>query len=324
MLAGRSHDLRTPCHGAQCASALLAARPGIADDAEALYLLGAVRASCRLMLGTIENVLLLKALEAAAAAGRAPVLAQRQRLDVRSLLADVLEVCRIGCGADVVGGAHASAGADVPMELEGDAEKLRQVLQNAAAVVARWAADAPGGSVAASLTRCGDDDAADAAATSAGVHDLVATFTAVGRRLSPAEAGAAFEPYASCAGLALLVARAFARAMRGNAWLEEGAEGARLCVRFRLLAPGAPEQPDDHAQPSLPSLLPPPPPSPLATPLPEAQRVELTQRLFEHLATMSDDMFSIGDMSGGGALYEYVSSSVSRWGLDAVEMTGCA
>ncbi len=321
MLARRSHDLRTPCHGAQCASALLAARPGIADDAEALYLLGAVRASCRLMLGTIENVLLLKALEAAAAAGRAPVLARRQRLDVRSLLADVLEVCRVGCGADVVGGAHASAGADVPMELEGDAEKLRQVLQNAAAVVARWAADAPGGRVAATLTHCDDD--ADAA-TSAGVHDLVATFTAVGRHLSPAEAGAAFAPYASCAGLALLVARAFARAMRGNAWLEEGAEGARLCVRFRLLAPGAPEQPADHAQPSPPSLLPAPPPSPRATPPPEAQRVELTQRLFEHLAAISDDMFSIGDISGGGVVYEYVSASVSRWGLDAVEMTGCA
>jgi hypothetical protein len=97
----RSHDLRTPCHGMQCASQLLAARPAIAADADAVYLLNAVRASCRLMLTTVDNVLSLKLLEAEAASGRAQPLHDREPLDVRALLADVLDVCRVGCLKDI-------------------------------------------------------------------------------------------------------------------------------------------------------------------------------------------------------------------------------
>jgi signal transduction histidine kinase len=109
--AACSHDLRTPCHGAQCASTLLSARAGVAADGETLYLLHVVRASCRLLLATIGNVLDLNALEAAGAAAasgddaRGGQQQQRasggERVDVRALLTDVLEVCRDGCAKDV-------------------------------------------------------------------------------------------------------------------------------------------------------------------------------------------------------------------------------
>jgi hypothetical protein len=103
-----------------CASELLASRPGVAADTEALYLLHAVRASCTLLLTTIQNVLDLKALETEAAATGAAArrsagcppsaesvaapaapAAPRHRVALRALLAEVLDACRIGCSKDI-------------------------------------------------------------------------------------------------------------------------------------------------------------------------------------------------------------------------------
>jgi hypothetical protein len=101
----------------QCASQLLSARPAIAADADAVDLLNAVRASCRLMLTTVDNVMDLKLLEAEAASGRAQPLHERGPLDVRALLADVLDVCRVGCLQDITWLKEHDIG-DIPSVLE--------------------------------------------------------------------------------------------------------------------------------------------------------------------------------------------------------------
>ena len=113
----RSHELRTPVHGMSCASELLVARASIAADSEAAYLLSVVRASCRLMLCTITNVLDLKTIEAAADGGRTHRLMRCEPLDVRALLADVLDVCRVGCTARIEQ-LHAAQPPDLPAVLE--------------------------------------------------------------------------------------------------------------------------------------------------------------------------------------------------------------
>ena len=101
----------------KCASQLLAARAGVAADPEAMYLLGVVRASCRLLLLTIQNVLSLKTLEAQAAAGHVRPLRVRERIDVRALLVDVLEICRVGCSKEGAWLNQADASI-IPVELE--------------------------------------------------------------------------------------------------------------------------------------------------------------------------------------------------------------
>ncbi len=110
----RSHDLRTPCHGMKCASQLLIERPGVAADTEALYLLRVLRASCRLMLATIGNVLDLKSLEAECATGHVRQLRRRDDIRIRPLLLDMLDVCRIGCSAEFTWINEEDAVADVP------------------------------------------------------------------------------------------------------------------------------------------------------------------------------------------------------------------
>ncbi len=332
----RSHDLRTPTHGLQCASQLLAARPGVAADADAMFLLDAVHASTRLLLTTVNNVLALKALEAETASGRPRRLRKRERLNVRALLADVLATCRIGHAKDIAW-LNERDSTDLPAVLEarccgalccdahaqtqtrtrtraqcrssrirrvqGDPERLQQVLLNVAVVASRYAgADGP---VTVELRRCEDQEAAVP-----GSVFLCVTFTAVGRMLTPAEAGAAFEPYESSAGLALVVARSFARAKDGDVWLLCAASGARLEARMRLFTPGAPPAEEGDA------------PSPraeasaaiprgeaeaaLQTPTaPGAPPVELTltARMFEHLIHCSDDMFSTGVIGPEGPIF---------------------
>jgi signal transduction histidine kinase len=127
--AHTSHDLRTPCHGAQCASQLLAARDSVASDNEALYLLNAVRASCSLMLSTINNVLDLRVLEqpdapARVTAGRR-LLQERQRLNPRALFSDVLDVCRVACCKDIT---WSNEGDAIAEELEARAALRRHVV----------------------------------------------------------------------------------------------------------------------------------------------------------------------------------------------------
>lgn len=322
-----SHDLRTPCHGAQCAAELLAARPGVRADREALYLLAAVRASCRLMLVTVDNVLHLKALEAerrgscagGASSPRGTLLPPRvvRLFNLRGLFADALNVCRIGCGKEIAwaqrdddataaAATHAACccgGAGcrlrVPDEVFGDVERGSRMLINLALVAVRHAGAA--GAVTADLCECASADGT-----------VCLAFAAEGRVLSPAEAAAAFDPYGGGAtGLALLVARSYARAAGGDVTLVpmEDGRGMRICACLRQ---GAPPSPGGDAggggmcvgeplTPGRPTLVATPPVmlrSPAAAPMPgdalPPEATQLTARMFDHLAVMSDVMFSIG------------------------------
>jgi hypothetical protein len=309
-----------------CASELLAARAGIAADAEAAYLLSVVRASCRLMLCTITSVLDLKTIEAATDGGRTQRLRRRDLLDVRALLADVLDVCRVGCSARIEQ-LHADQPLDLPASLEvrgrmrgsacvpahtslchadasacqGDAERLHQVLLNVAVVCLHYAATgaAPGATTVA-LSRC----SADASCT-VGAVDVCVCFVVAGRVLSPAEAGAAFEPYSSHSGLALQVARFFARAMGGDLRLVCGNGCTRYELRVRLHAPGAPPpEPCDTPSPRTAAAAAAQASAAAASaPLPPPVGVALTQQMLQHLMQYSDDLFHTGNIGPDGALF---------------------
>ncbi len=185
--------------------------------------------------------------------------------------------------------------------MQGNPERLQQMLLNLAVVALRYAgADGP---VTVELRRCKDQEAAVP-----GSVFLCVTFTAVGRMLTPAEAGAAFEPYESSAGLALVVARSFARAKDGDVLLLCAASGARLEARVRLFTPGAPpaeesDVPSPRAEAAIPrgeaeSALP-SPNSPAAPPV----ELTLTARMFEHLIRCSDDLFSTGVIGPEGPIF---------------------
>jgi hypothetical protein len=309
-----SHDLRTPCHGLECASQLLAQRASVAADNEAMELLNAVRASCSLLMTTINNVLDLKLLEREQPERSAPQ--RRERVHPRTLFADVLDVCRTACTKDIVWLNEGDAAA-FPETLEGDPERLRQVLQNVAVVSVRWAAAFP---VEAELHCCVQE--ADAPA---GYLQMQAAFTAVGRTLTPAEASDACE-LESCAGLALLVARAFARGLAGDVSITPTAAGTRFELHVRLFQPGA-------------ALPPPPPPAqemPAAQeqPLdlapenePAAQQaaapsVELTRRMFEYLVQHGDEVFHAGVITAAGL--SFVSCLRTAFGASLAADRCCA
>jgi hypothetical protein len=191
------------------------------------------------------------------------------------------------------------------------------VLKNAAVVCVHYAASAC--PVMVELRRCecdvdendDDDDRSDGSAPAAGHVHICATFTAVGRVLTPAEAGAAFDPYGSGAGLALLVARSFARAMGGDVWLacddehdedapKCGARSLRIEVRVRLFKPGAPDATDSDGDGVSPTGLAALALTPAAT---SVLPVELTERIFEHLGECSEDLFTTGDVGPQGAIF---------------------
>ena len=322
-LWARSHDVRTPAHGLACASALLAQRTGVAADPEALYLLGAVRASSRLMLTTIENVLTLKVIEADAAAGVVRRMQRKDSLSPRALLAEVLDVCRMCCSTEYA--LAEPAGADLPAVLEGDLDRVRLALLNVAVTASRYAT--PAEPIAVQLRMCDRCDLCRLAANGGpnfGRVGMLVTFV-VGTALNPADAGAAFEPYHSRAGLSLLVARAIARSTDGDLFLtsENGTTVFELGVR--LYEPGVAaiesDDSDEAPSPRTAALT-----GSAARPATAQQTARITARMLEHLAKNSDDMYSTGDVhtaAQGDTVYVHVSPSVMRWGMNPAEMEGC-
>ena len=315
--------MRTPAHGLACASALLAQRAGVAADPEALYLLDAVRASSRLMLTTIENVLTLKVIEADAAAGVVRRMQRKDSISPRALLGEILDVCRVCCSTEYV--LAEPAGADLPEVLEGDSDRVRLALLNVAVAASRYAI--PAQPIAVQLRRCNRCELCRLAANggpSFGRVGMLVTFDVGCAMLSPADAGAAFEPYHSRAGLALLVARAIARSTEGDLFLtsENGASVFELGIR--LFEPGAAGAESEESEEA-------PSPRPAAQgcsdvrPATAEQIARMTARMLEHLASKSDDMYSTGDVhtAQGDTIYKRVSPSVSRWGLSSADMEGC-
>ena len=323
-IPARSHDVHTPAHGLACASALLAQRAGVAADPEALYLLDAVRASSRLMLATIENVLTLKVIEADAAAGVVRRMQRKDSISPRALLGEVLDVCRLCCSTEYV--LADPAGADLPELLEGDADRVRLALQNGAGAAARYAK--MGEPIAVQLHCCDRCDLCRLAASGGptfGRVGVLVTFDVGSVALNPADAGAAFEPYHSRAGLALLVARAIAHSTDGDLYITSENGVTKFELGIRLFEPGAAAAESEESEEA---------PSPRAAraltgsaerPLSMQQTARMTTQMLQHLASNSDDMYSTGDVhtAEGDAIYAHVSPSVTRWGLNPADMEGC-
>jgi hypothetical protein len=333
----------------QCASQLLAARASVASDQEALYLLNAVRGSCSLMLSTINNVLDLRVLEQPGPAGRVVAVGRmqaRQRLNPRAIFADVLDVCRVACCKDI---AWVNEGDAVNEELEaraaaaricqpsnaltcdllflfpvfpacramqGNPERLRQVLQNLAVVCVRYAGELP----VQALLRCCTPEGGGAPD---GFLLLAASFTAVGLTMTADEAGSAFQ-LESCAGLALLVARSVARGLDGDVALDGHSDGSgggvSFALRVRLFRPGAPPLPAQRgpaASPRQPAAAAAAaasaqqqaaaaPSAPAAAPSaagPAPPPIDLTTKLFEYLVKHSDEVFHAGQCTPQGLNY---------------------
>jgi signal transduction histidine kinase len=97
LLLSISHELRTPAQSGLDASQLLAARDSVAADDEALFLVQAIGASCRLLLGMVSNVLSMRNIES----GELEM--HPSAFDPRAAVHDLLQVCRLGCStSDIV------------------------------------------------------------------------------------------------------------------------------------------------------------------------------------------------------------------------------
>jgi PAS domain S-box-containing protein len=249
-LLATSHDLRTPCHGIMTAAQLLAGRDSVAADAEASFLVQAVRSGCGLMLGIITNILEMRFMSSeqdsalGAAAPHAGAKAHDSRLNLkpvsvapRELIAAVLHTCRLGCGllrGKLEWVKERDAATALPAAVYADGDRVTQVLQNVIVyVLHNSAGDAP-------VTLCArfERGGADAGVLCVDVCDP-------GRRLWPEECERIFSPNfatsatpagarTSCSGLGLFVARSLARAMCGNVTVcvQGACGGAELRVRL--------------------------------------------------------------------------------------------
>ena len=264
-----SRQLREPATAVLAAYELLHQRLGsaAAPDDDTALLLGSLGASCRMLLGFIDNALCAQAVQAGALTPRDISVP----LDPAEALADVLRMCRL---------AYAPVQWDVdaarlpPLVRGVDRTLLCQILSNLAVNACKF--EAGGGvSVRASVTMESDAD---------GPCDLLVVVTDRGRGLSTIDAERLFEPYTSAApvaqgggaGLGLYVARTAARLMGGDVSLTSTALGRGTAFTLRLPvhvvhadmvcgADVAAQSPLAEPAPSTLPLPPSPPPSPIAT-----------------------------------------------------------
>jgi PAS domain S-box-containing protein len=270
-LLATSHDLRTPCHGIMTVAQLLAGRDSVAADAEASFLVQAVRSGCGLMLGIITNILEMRFMssERDSALGAPPVAAppgggtaHDSRLNLkpvvvapRELVAAVLQTCRLGCGllrGQLEWRNEREAAQALPAAVYLDGDRATQILQNVIVYVLHHSpGDAPV-TLNVRVERMGaGTDAAAGADADAGV--LCVDVCDPGRRLWTEECERIFSPNfatsatpagagTSCSGLGLFVARSLARAMRGDvtAEVEGPCGGTELRVRLPVVCAPAP------------------------------------------------------------------------------------
>jgi hypothetical protein len=187
------------------------------------------------------------------------------------------------------------------------------VFLNVAVVCLRYAATgaAPGATTVA-LSRCAAD------ACPAGAVDVSVCFVAAGRVLSPAEVGAAFEPYSSHDGLALQVARFFAHAMGGDLRLVFDGGCTRFELRARLHAPGGPPQ-EPRDTPSPRAVAATAAQASAASTVPPPVGVALTQQMLQHLMRYSDELFHSGDFGPDGALFVRTRAAYQCACIDGID-----
>ena len=274
------------------ASQLLSARPGVAADAEAAFLVQAVRSGCGLMLGLINSVLETRHVCSAggigdsSAATQAPLMLRPSRFALRPLLESVLQTCRVGCGLlrgrlEWVNEHEAGA---LPEFARADADRVAQVLQS---VVVYSLQHSPGDAPLTFSARVAPGEPG----TPSESGSLCAEVRDPARRDWAEECARIFSPgfvssqdAGSCSALALYVARAVARAMGSDVCAEcagddSGGSVLRVCLPLGFggagpdaeaaAALGGEKRPPEVASPSgapaerLPRLdAPPPPPLP--------------------------------------------------------------
>ncbi len=122
LLQSVSRELRTPAQSGLAASELLARRDSVSADSEAAFLVRAIAASCRLLLGMVSNALSMRTIEA----GQLDT--HPAPFDPRAALHDLLQVCRLGCAdARLV---WANADEPLPATVTADRTFFSQILQN--------------------------------------------------------------------------------------------------------------------------------------------------------------------------------------------------
>jgi PAS domain S-box-containing protein len=121
-----SHDLREPCNSVLVSTSLLQRRACVAASADCRFLVGAICSACGLLLGIVTNVLTARQLEAGALTLNHVLFSPAELIDA------VLQACRSGCNTASMAGIAWERGLGdlVPAVVEGDRDRLAQVLQN--------------------------------------------------------------------------------------------------------------------------------------------------------------------------------------------------
>ena len=319
-----SHDLRTPCHSVQTASALLTGLACIQSDGDAMALLQSIEGCCTLLDKLINNVLKLRQLHAGPSSVQ---LNDPSRLSVFNLPATLAKAQRELASASAI--THEAGGAPLPAFVQGDKGHLTTCLENILLTAHQLSDAGPffmmerpaggaaerGGNLRISVSAAPEPSSTKTAVT--------ATVRFACRPMKPEEIKAMLLPYGhapsdmgGCTGLALQVAQGLAVQMDGClSFLPEAPDGMQISLRlpFRVCAEGDEVLLEAHRSVSPGGGALPQHEGLPASVVPAVPPVEtLTERMFEWLVNNSDDAFIICSVEREppGLRISYVSPNV--------------
>ena len=205
------------------------------QDEEALFLVQAIGASCRLLLGMVSNVLSMRSIEA----GELEM--HPAEFSPRDALTDLLQVCRLGrAQSDIV---WLNEHEPLPTSVTADRNFLNMILQNLLTNALRFH---EGRGVTVSL-RCAAGAPAAAATEHGATHTLEAVVTDRGRGLTAQQSIHAFEAYEASrpeegggSGLGLYISRACACRAGGDLCVQSTpGQGAQFTLHMPVRVPEA-------------------------------------------------------------------------------------
>jgi PAS domain S-box-containing protein len=224
-LLSTSHDLRTPVHSILTGTQLLGQRESVRGDAEASFLVDAVKASCALLLGTISSVLDMRAITAQELGARLSS-ATRGSFSPAQLAADAVQTVCLGSGRppDAI---EWEPPTGLPERVEADVDRVTACLQH---VLVTALTHCTAGKPQLSVTCCAGDDAAQ-------LHARVAFESST---LVPSGSMDDCECVFAPPSLGLHSARAYSCAMGGDLTLDanDGAKVFTLSLPVRLPVAG--------------------------------------------------------------------------------------
>jgi PAS domain S-box-containing protein len=225
-LLSTSHDLRTPVHSILTGTQLLGQRESVRGDAEAAFLLDAVKASCALLLGTISSVLDMRAIDAQELGARLSSTAPGS-FSPTQLAADAVHTVCLGSGRppDAI---EWEPPAGLPERVEADVDRVTACLQHVlVTALTHCTAGKPRLSISCNA---GDDDAVQ----------LQARVALESSTLVPSGSSDDCERVFAPPSLGLHSARAYSRAMGGDLTLEanDDAKVFTLSLPVRLPVAG--------------------------------------------------------------------------------------